>query len=415
MVVFWILATVMTAVALAFVLVPLLRPRTPTGPSLVEANLEVLRGQRREIEADVANGSLPADARDEALAELVDRAQSDLQAPATTPAPAPRKPWVAAAVVAVAIPVVTFGMYLAVGSPAATEARIASHEAGGGMDDKQILAMVEALSKKVHERPDDVQGWSLLARSMASLGRFEESKEAYEHLAKLAPNDAQVLADYADVLGMTQGRSLAGKPFELIKSALAIDPKNPKALALAGSAALDAGDYPASLGYWQTLAAQLPPDSEDVPRVQAVMAEVRERAAAAGKALPAAGTPKLAQAAAKAAAKSVSGQVTISPAMAAKASSGDTVFVFARAVQGSRAPLAVVRTTVGALPLKFALDDSMAMSPQNRLSGAESVRIEARVSKSGSALPQTGDLIGMSDVVKPGAQGVNIVVDKVVQ
>src|SRR4051794_5688270 len=249
MLVFWLLAALMTAVALAFVLVPLLRARPVTAPSTVEANLDVLRSQRREIEADVANGTLPAEAREEALAELVRRADTDL-APVAAPSVTARKPWVTAAIVAVALPLCAFGLYLARGTPAAADARVA---ANGGMpvDEKQIVAMVQTLAQKVRDRPNDVQGWALLARSMATLGRFKEAADAYEHQARIAPGDPSVLADYADSLAMAQDRVLAGKPYQLAKEALAIDPTHPKALALAASAAMEANDYRAALGYWK--------------------------------------------------------------------------------------------------------------------------------------------------------------------
>ena len=410
MVVFWLVAALMTLVALAFILVPLLRPRAPAGPSVVEANLEVLRGQRREIESDVANGVLPADARDEALAELVERAQDDLQ-PASQPSAAPAKrPWAAAAVAAVAVPALAFGMYLVVGNPDAADAAKVGHE-GGQMTQTQILAMVDNLARKVRERPDDVQGWALLGRSMAALGRYPEAVEAYEHLAKIAPGDPQVLSDYADALGMMQGRSLAGRPYELVKQALEIDPRFPKALALAGTAALDAGDFKGALGYWETLAADLPAGSEDRSRIDAIITEVRERASAAGQPLPAS-APQVAQAAAPGA--SVTGSVSIAPRLAAQVDPAATLFVFARADNGPRIPLAVVRASASRLPMEFTLDDSQAMAPNMKLSGAKAVRIEARISRSGNATPQAGDLSGTSAVVKPGARGVKVVIDSVV-
>lgn len=424
MLLFWILAAVMTLGALAFVLVPLLRPRPAGGPSVVEANLEVLRSQRREIEADIANGTLPAEVRDEALAELVDRAQDDLQAP-VAPAGAPaRKPWLAAAAAGIAVPAIAFGVYLAVGTPTAVNPPVASH--ANGVDDKQIVAMVEALAQKVRERPDDAQGWSLLARSMGALGRFDEAVQAYEHLTKIATPDAAMLSDYADALGMSQGRSLAGRPYELARQALKLDPHYPKALALAGTAALDAGDYQAALGYWQSLAAELPAGSEDAARTEAVVQEVRDRAKAAGLALREVAPPALAAAPAapasraakpapaSAVAGSVTGSVSVAPAVASKMQPGDTLFIYAQAVQGPRAPLAVVRRTAAELPLQFALDDTQSMSPAFKLSAAAAVRVEARISRSGNAVPQPGDLVGTSEVVKPGARGVKIVVDRVV-
>jgi cytochrome c-type biogenesis protein CcmH len=406
---FWILAALMTALALGFVLVPLLRARAVPGPNSVEANLEVLRSQRREIEADVVNGTLPADARDEALAELVGRADKDLAAPAVPmPGPATR-PWAIAAVLAVALPALAFGVYRATGTPAATDPKITA-AAGAPVDDKQILAMVESLARKVSERPDDAKGWALLARSMASLGRFKESADAYARLSKLAPNDPDVLADYADALGMAQGRTLAGRPYELVREALALDPKHPKALALAGTAAMEANDFAAALKYWETLAAEVPAGSEDEAQIRALIGELRAKAGLARPSLALAPG----QTSRPAAAPSVSGQVSVAPEMAANVSASDTLFVFARAEGGPRMPLAVLRGSARQLPLAFALDDSMAMAPNMRISGAAAVRIEARISRSGNALPQPGDLVGTSAVVKPGARDVKIVVDRVV-
>lgn len=414
MLVFWLLATLMTAVALAIVLIPLLRSRPSGGPSAMEANLEVLRSQRRELEADLANGTLPADAREEALAELVDRAQGDLEAAPAPASVAARKPWAVAVLVAVAIPAIAFGMYFLVGTPNAADASLVVHE-GAPMNERQITAMADNLARKLRDRPSDAEGWALLARSMGALGRFKESADAYEHLAKLVPGDAGVLADYADALGMAQGRSLTGRPLELIHEALGIDPKQRKALALAGTAALDTGDFKGAANYWQALADELPPGSEDEAQVKSVLAEIRTRAAAAGQALPApSALAARAAAAAPSPASSVTGSVAIAPDMAAKVRATDTLFVFARAENGPRMPLAVVRAPASRLPMDFSLDDSQAMAPNMKLSGAESVRIEARISRSGNAIPQSGDLVGTSAVVKPGAHGVKIVVDKVV-
>lgn len=398
MVVFWILAALMTLVALAFVLVPLLRPRAATGPSALDANLAALRSQRREIDADVASGVLPADAREEAIGDLVERAQQDLEPRAAGPAAATRKPWIAAVAAGIAVPLIALGTYLAVGTPGAANPGPA--RGGAKFDDKQIVAMVESLARKVRDRPDDAQGWALLARSMAALGRFGEASEAYERVAKLVPNDAQVLADYADVLAMAQG-SLRGRPYELAKQALEIDPRHEKALALAASAATDAGDFATALRYWEELARVLPPGSTDEGQVRTIIAEVRAKAADVARGP---GAPD---------SKSVSGLVSVAPEVAPKVAAGDTLFIYARAEGGPRFPLAILRGSAKQLPMRFALDDTMAMTPNTRLSSAQAVRIEARISRSGDALPQPGDLVGTSAVVKPGARDVTIVVDKV--
>ena len=412
MAVFWILVTLMTAAALAFVLVPLLRNRPAIAPSATDANLEVLRAQRREIDADVASGVLPSQERDAALAELVQRADQDL---AGREAPAVRggKPWPVAIAAGVLVPLVAFGTYLAVGTPrAADPAVIAAMKMP--TSDAQIVAMVESLAAKMKDRPDDPQGWALLARSMAAIGRFKESADAYERLSKLVADDPQVYADWADSLGMAQGRTLAGKPYELAKQALKLDPQHRKALALAGTAAMDARDYRAASDYWSRLAAQIPPDSPDHAQVQSVLAEIAERAAATGSPLPAKRKALAsAPATAPSGAKSVTGSVSLAPGLASKLTGGETLFIFARSEGGPRVPLAVIRATAKQLPMQFALDDTQAMSPNMKLSGAEQVRIEARVSKSGNAAPQPGDLVGTSAVIRPGARDVKILVDKV--
>lgn len=402
MALFWFLTAAMAALAVLFVVVPLLRTRACAGPSEVEANLEVLQGQRREIEADIAAGNLPADSREEALSDLVVRAAADL-APAPAPGESPGKPWPAALAAGLAVPAIAFGLYLVLGSPSAM-APLVQAAASGKLEDQQIVAMVDSLAAKMKDRPDDATGWSLLARSLSSLGRFKESAEAYERLAKLVPGDPQVLADYADVLAMAQGQRLAGKPETLIRQALEIDPRHPKALALAASAAADAGDLPASLRYWQRLSDTLPPDSEDARAVGQIIAQLRE-----GNAGPAA--PSTASAAPG---QSVSGSVAIAPAIAGKISGAETVFILARAEGGSRTPLAVVKANARELPMKFALDDSQAMAPGVNISSASAVRIEARVSRSGNVIPQSGDLVGTSAPVKPGSRDVKIVVDQVV-
>jgi cytochrome c-type biogenesis protein CcmH len=330
----------------------------------------------------------------------------------------------------VLLPAIAVGLYLRFGEPrgldpAATQAAAKSEER---FSDQQIVGMVETLAAKVRARPDDVQGWSLLARSMNALGRYPEAVDAYEHLAKLVPDNPDVLTDWADALAMKNGRNLKGKPYEMVKQALKIDPAHQKALALAGTAAMAEGDYATSLAHWQALGKLAPPGSEDQQKVAAIIEEVRGRAAAAGAALPpgravaqapqtpsTSPSPKVpppAPATPAAGASTVSGTVSVAPALAPQVAITDTLFIFARAEGGPRVPLAVLRGGARELPKDFVLDDSMAMAPGMKLSTSGPVRIEARVSKTGNATPQPGDLVGASGVVKPGARDVKIVIDR---
>ena len=307
-------------------------------------------------------------------------------------------------------------------SPPATAAAGPDADASGGaaIGAPQIAAMVDKLAARMKDRPDDAEGWLMLARSYSVLGRFGEALPAYKRATELQPNNAALLADYADAVAATKGSANNAESEALVKRSLAADPAQPKALALAGTIAFDRGDYNGAIKNWQDMVDVLPADSEMLKQVQASIAEARERAGAsasagtAGAAAAAIAAPPAAPTTAAAAAKSVTGMVTLAPEVAAKTARDDTVFVFARAAGGGRMPLAVQRAKVGDLPLSFKLDDSMAISPTATLSSAKQVIVSARVSKSGNAIPQAGDLSGEAAPVTPGATGIAVRIDKVV-
>jgi len=292
--------------------------------------------------------------------------------------------------------------------------------AGGPAAVQQIEAMVDKLAERLKTTPDDVQGWTMLARSYTVLRRFGEAIPAYARAAELDPNNAGLLADYADAVAATQQTANNPRSMALLERALKADPNHFKALALAGSAAFDRGDYAVAISHWQKIAVQLPPESELAPRVQAMIADARgklagnDAAPAMSSSTRVAAAPPAASAARPAAGTSVSGTVTLDPALAAQASPGDSVFVFARAANGSRMPLAVQRAQVKDLPLAFKLDDSMAMAPGMTLSSASQLTVGARISKSGTAIAQPGDLSGETTGVAPGANNVAIRIGTVV-
>jgi cytochrome c-type biogenesis protein CcmH len=421
---FWIFATLLTAFVIACLAAPFLRKRTIAGTAGID--LAVLRDQRREIETDVANGQIDAGAARQAVSELEAEALAQAARPETPAAvPAKRWPWITA--LAVLVPAGALVVYLQVGSLGALSP-MPAQEAGGGaphaVDETAVRDQLARLSERLKTKPDDLDGWALLARTHAAMREFDKSATAYERAATLAPNNAQLLADWADALAMSQGRNLAGKPTQLIQRALEIDPAHRKALALAATSATDRGDRKAAVDYWTRLAATLPPDSPDRRAVAAIIAEIDPAAAAAARpaapdpaSAPAASAPAPAQEAtrsASGAAGAVRGRVTIAPAIASKAAINDTLFIIARANDGSPMPVAVIRGAARELPREFVLDDSQAMSPERTISRAKELVIEARVSKSGGAKPQAGDLRGISATVRPGATGLEIVIDQVV-
>ncbi|HKE38997.1 MAG TPA: c-type cytochrome biogenesis protein CcmI [Casimicrobiaceae bacterium] len=415
---FWSIAALLVLATLAALTWPLLR-RSAADNALDadSAAIAVFRDQKRALDAEYAAGAITVEERNAGTNELTRRlAEEALHSPGGDRLRRSRQSWLVALALFVLIPSGAFIIYQRLGNPAA--AAVAEVAAGHDVSEQQVLAMVDGLAQKLKQRPDDAEGWVLLARSYQALGRFSQSADAYAHAEALVHDDPNLLADYADVLAMTQGKRLVGKPQALVERALAIDSNHRKALALAGTAALQAQDFAASLGYWRRLAAQVPPDSDEARQVAAVIAEV-ETAQREGKA-PLQPVDKPAQQTAQRAAASptsgaISGRVDLAPALASKVALNDTVFIFARAPEGSRMPLAVLRVPAKELPKSFALDDSMGMAPGVKLSNAPAVVVEARISKTGGATPQPGDLYGRSATIKPGAAGVNIIIDQVVQ
>jgi len=309
--------------------------------------------------------------------------------------------------VAAALPVAALLLYLAVGNPAALAPGAAAGD-GHGIARDQIESMVERLAARMKEKPEDAEGWAMLGRSYAVIDRYAEAAAAYANAVKRSEPDAQLLADYADALAMAQGRNLKGEPERLIAQALKVDPRNVKALMLAGTVAFEKKDFKGAIAYWERILKVVPPDSNVADSARDSIADARALAGA-----PKAPPPTKPGAAAVAA--TVSGTVRLSPGIAAKASPDDTVFIFARPAEGPRMPLAVMRKRVRDLPTAFTLDDSMAMTPAAKLSNHAQVVVGARVSKSGNPAVQPGDLEGLSTQVRPGATGIAVVISSEVR
>jgi cytochrome c-type biogenesis protein CcmH len=427
---FWAIAAAFTVAGLLFLLPPLLRRRT-TAPDLrVAANALIYREQLEELAAELQRGALSKEEFERASREVEHRIVAEYGKPAS-PQPAGWQPNTAAALaLGLLLPLAVVAGYLQLGSPGAISGAAggAASEAAHAVSPDQMAPLVKRLEERMQQTPDDAEGWMLLGRSLNVMQQYERAAEAYARAVKLAPADAGLLADYADTLAMARGRSLEGEPFALIKRALEIDPEHVKALALAGTAEFERRDYAAAIAYWERILKVVPPDSEFARSVEGSIAEARTLGASAlaqKEARPVQGKQAMAgkQAAGKQVTaekpaapgnQSLQGVVSIDPALAARLSPGDTVFVLARPASGSRMPLAIARTTVAALPYRFTLDDSMAMAAGATISSQSRVVVAARVSRSGNAVPQKGDVEGASEPVAPGATGVKVLLSRVV-
>lgn len=293
----------------------------------------------------------------------------------------------------------------------------------------QIDEMVQRLATKLKEKPDDPAGWSMLARAYSAQGKIDQALPAYKRVWELRPKDAQAMVDYADALAVVNNRSLDGEPEQLVMQAVQIDPVNVKALSLAGTVAFNKSQYPQAVNFWERAVQAADPKTGFAEQLQGALSEARKRAglpdvkpqpqaltnlASAASVTTASAPATDAASAAAAVGAAVSGRVVLKAALKDKVSPDDTVFIFARAATGPRMPLAILRKKASDLPLAFSLDDSMAMSPATRLSTASQLVVGARISKSGNAMPQPGDLQGFSATVAPGAQALTIEIGDVV-
>lgn len=438
MIAFALACLVLIAATLVFLLPALLRVPKATTADADDANLALLREQQRELERDYAAGRIDAAAYEQVRLELQRRAarevvQAGVAAEArggdgasaredTITGTGRALPWT----VGLVIPLAALALYVALGNPLALiPAERGFDPAAHAGAESEISESVARLAERLQREPDDQAGWFMLARSYVVLGEYRAASDAYARLLQWVPNDADVLADYADALGMAQGQSLQGEPERLIARALAIDGSHLKALALSGSAAFERGDYAHAEAVWQRLVALAPPQSDIARATLGSIEEARARrsgepAPVGSDAAQASGAPAASASAAPnpddsastvggpGGGAGLSGVVDIDPALRKRLSGEETVFVFARAVSGPRAPLAVLQRQVKDLPFAFTLDDSMSMTPQQRLSAAGPVVVGARVSLSGSANPDSDDPQGSSEPVKPSASGIQV-------
>lgn len=297
----------------------------------------------------------------------------------------------------------------------------AKHPGGGETLEQRIAKLQE----KLKENPKDVDRWVLLARSLGVQRDYKASADALREALKLAPDHPDLLADLADTVAMVNGKSLSGEPSDLILRALKSDPKHPKALALAATAAMQKGDKEIALKLWQTLRAGYPETSPDVARIDEIVKEINtrglQRPAPMQETIAQEPEAQSAQPVESASVGVVAGDVRLDKSLItsvkSKLTAQSVLYVFAKMESGPPMPLAVLRTSPEVLlsgkPMPFKLDDSMAMSPAFKLSNAKQVKLEARISIGGNAIKQAEDIGAMQMGVKVGTQDLHLVIGTV--
>jgi cytochrome c-type biogenesis protein CcmH len=443
MTIFLAFAALMIAAALAFVLVPLLRHARSVSPAIDPAR------PMRALDEALAAGVLDEKEYASKRAALEKSVESQTHAPTSQRSKAS---FAALLAVALLLPASALLLYRLVGTPDALDPAnlvappAAEHSAA---DMEQAIA---GLAAKLKQQPDDAQGWALLGRAYAATNHAEESRAAFKQAHEHAPDDADIAVEYAQALALAApDHRIQGESRALLQSVIEKDAKNQRALWLLGISDYQDEKYASAIATWKTLLPLLSPDSDVARSVRNEIADAEarrdgrpppqpesapdEETASAGNAPGSEGAaPETASqngiatamssapadtdnvaAGVSSAAPRLTVNVVLDPKLKDKLDADATLFVFARAASGPPMPLAIQRLKAGQLPVTVTLDDSMSMMPAMKLSKFPQVVVGARVSKSGNAMPQSGDLQALSPPIESSrSEPIALRIDQVV-
>ncbi len=398
---FWIIALAMLAIAVLALMPALLGYTRHKSVSREALNLAIYKERLAELDLDQTDEAQREQTRHEIERELLEDLGDDDEG---QPRPVVQGSRPVAVLVALSIPALSIALYFTLGSHAALEPSpsrnlpsdhppVASQQSMPSLQE-----MVAALAARLESEPDNLEGWVMLGRSYLVMNQPGQASEAFSQAYRLSPDDPEILARYAEASALAQDGSMAGRPAELVAALMKMAPNHPNGLWLAGLAASQEADYAQAVQHWARLETMLEP-GPDADTLAQQLADARSRLSGSS---PEAGlqvTAPATQPEPQPGAGRLAVDVTLAPELAGKTSPSDTVYIFARAAEGPRMPLAIVRRSVAELPVSVTLDDSMAMTPSLKLSNFSDVVVGARVSKSGSAMPQSGDLEGLTPPV----------------
>lgn len=420
MITFWIFVAVIIAVSLLVLLRPLRLDSNITDADRTAQNIAITKERLNELKIEFEKNTISDEEYEQTREELEQALLNDVEQPASEDVKQSCSEsynrFTRFALI-LSVPLLALGLYAYLGKPglidgAQQQAVAPSDVAGHAAANKAgklgtVEQMVEKLAAKLKENPDNAEGWFMLGRSYLSMNRYKEAAEALEKTNQLIPNNPVIMLRYADALSMSRDGQISGKPFELIKKAVEIKPDDPTGLWLLGMGYEEQGEYQKAISYWNLLLPLLK-DNQSRDEVNNLIRSAKSKAGISiteNSATPVVNAEKQA-------ATSLKLKVSIDHSMLKNVSMEDTVFIFAKAVNGPPMPLAVVRKQVKDLPLHVTLDDSMAMLPNMRLSSFDKVKITARISKAGKPLLQKGDLHSIEKRIKlPYADSINIRID----
>jgi len=385
---------------LALVLFLLLRPFIFSGKgeetSRRQMNAAIYREELDKLVAEHAAGLINADEYEMSHAEMRQRLFQDTSEEDDRSVMGSSKKVVIG--LCVFIVLLSSAMYFSLGDVI----RIAQYNEQRPTTQAGVEKMVAEFALKMEKDPGNLKGWAMLARSYRILGRNQDAANAYARAGSFINDDPELLAEYADTLASVSNGNFSGKPLALINQALKIDPNNLLALWLSGSASFAAQNYKAAVQVWERLANQLPPGSEEARAIQGSIAEARSKGGLTSTIASVGGS------------KGISGKIELSAELKSQVKPSDTVLVIARQ-PGERMPVAVLKVAVGDFPMNFVLTDALAMNPNMPISKLSEVAIEVRISKTGMAKPEAGDLMSSVQTVKVGSNQVKLLINQVRQ
>ena len=401
MIIFYIVAVVLVLLVLVALFHPFFWRLHTHHASRRQLNATIYKEELVKLDKEQSEGVIDSAAYDQSHTEIRQRLFQDTsEEDGVATLGSPKKTIVA---LCIFIPTAAVLMYLWLGS-AVQIADMGTHQKIAQQD---VEKMVSALAAKMEADPSNLKGWAMLARSYKLLGRPIDAEKSYDRAGAYLDSDAQLLADYADISASNANGSFEGKPQVLINKALKADPNNMMALWLAGTAEYNRSNYMHAIGLWERLSKLLPAESEDARMIQGSIMEARSRAN-----LPLASLMSQPATKPTVSSKNISGLVELSPELKSRVKPDDIVMVIARA-PGARMPVALMRARAVDLPLRFVLNDALAMTPDALISNLSEATVEVRISKSGQAKAEPGDLHSNIQTVKLGTSNLNVIVDQV--
>jgi cytochrome c-type biogenesis protein CcmH len=386
---FWLIAALLLLMSLAVIIIILLKTHDQND-DFQEDNKTLYQQHLAEIELDMQNGLLEGNEakkiKQELQLTLLNEVES-IQKPKLKNTSSAST--ITAMILLTLIPVFVISLYSHLGQPQLIKQAELLAEFRHAETQEEKLASVEKMLEQLEQRlinhPDDIDGWLMLTNSYTAIERYPDALKAVNNLYRLRGDDPTVMLRYADILAMNNDGIYAGRPTDLINDALKIDPENPNGLWFAGLAANERGDINEAIQHWQKLVPKLEEGSEQQQQVKQFIQMISLQSDTyKDEALTELKNQKF----------QIQINVSLSEELTSETGSDDTVFIYAQAVTGPPMPIAVVRKKVSDLPLEVTLDDSMAMMPNNKLSNHQKVKLTARISKSGNAIAESGDLIG---------------------